>query len=439
MALLVRAKAVLLSMRAPRLFPKPSSAGFRGMRLLKNVSVGVGARIVVQILAFFNVVYLARILSPDRFGELNLATAIVGYFGLVAAFGLPTIGSREVARNPEDTPVLAGQIVLLRCALAASSYVLLMVFVVLTPLSFEVKLLTLFLGVGVLTQPFVLDWVFIGLSKMEIAAAGVVVSSVIIVGLTLVVVRRADDVLWIPVTTLAGSLGATALLYRWLRRQFGIRWHINLSVAKSLMRVAAPITLSGLMIQSYVTGDTVLLGFFQGSYAVGLYNSAYKFILIANSLNALYVQALIPEVARIYAEDPTQVIRFVTRASYLGALLGVALVLLVTFNGHELMLRLFGSNYADSGALLKILVWSTAITLVSQNYANGLLACRYEKLFLWGVAIGAVFNIGLNLLLIPQFGAVAAAVTTVLTEFVVFIFMFLAARRYLTVQPAPSV
>jgi O-antigen/teichoic acid export membrane protein len=86
--------------------------------------------------------------------------------------------------------------------------------------------------------------------------------------------------------------------------------------------------------------------------------------------------------------------------------------------------------------LLAVLIWAVPLALVSDHYRYALIACDCERLEFRSTAIGAAVAVGLGLLLIPSYGALAAAVALVTAALVVLVLAHAAAREGCASVPA---
>jgi O-antigen/teichoic acid export membrane protein len=94
------------------------------------------------------------------------------------------------------------------------------------------------------------------------------------------------------------------------------------------------------------------------------------------------------------------------------------------------VLFVLGRDYAGSAIALKLLVWATLPMFMNHALNTLLLAAHKEKVFLWTATICTAFNITANLIFIPRYSFVAAAVVTILTEVLLFLLNFYATTKY---------
>jgi len=128
---------------------------------------------------------------------------------------------------------------------------------------------------------------------------------------------------------------------------------------------------------------------------------------------------LFPIIVAARDTDPARVRRVVQLAvDFL--LMGSLPALTITLAGPEPIVRLlFGAEFADAAPALPILMG--AFTIVSLGYLAGYLIIAYglQRRFIAFAATALVFNVGLNLALVPTIGFMGAAWSTLCTEVLV--------------------
>ena len=102
--------------------------------------------------------------------------------------------------------------------------------------------------------------------------------------------------------------------------------------------------------------------------------------------------------------------------------------------GTAVMTGLFGPAYRPAGTPFAILMAASAIVVVAINYTSLAMAVDQERTFAWAVTIASIINVLMNLVLIPFYGAIGAAIATVAAELVVFL---ICARRVVSVVGRP--
>ena len=97
----------------------------------------------------------------------------------------------------------------------------------------------------------------------------------------------------------------------------------------------------------------------------------------------------------------------------------VPLVVATLFLSSNIISLIGGAGFVESGPVLQILVFALACIFFGQFFNTILIVGNLQKRLMWTLGFAAVVNVVLNLILIPKFSYVAAAYTSVITEFLV--------------------
>ena len=98
------------------------------------------------------------------------------------------------------------------------------------------------------------------------------------------------------------------------------------------------------------------------------------------------------------------------------AWLGVAVAVAIGLAAPWLVVQLYGPNYQQAAAVLQVQIWAGVAVAMSFVHGKWLLAEGLQKYGLLYTAVAALINVGLNLLLIPRYGAVGSAWATLAAQ-----------------------
>jgi O-antigen/teichoic acid export membrane protein len=96
-----------------------------------------------------------------------------------------------------------------------------------------------------------------------------------------------------------------------------------------------------------------------------------------------------------------------------------------------------GEDFDGSITPLRILLAAGALSFVNGLFGYALIAIERQRGALWLNVSGLVFNVGLNLILVPEYGIVAAAIVTVASEILILGGSYVLIRRHLEFFPSP--
>ncbi len=182
-----------------------------------------------------------------------------------------------------------------------------------------------------------------------------------------------------------------------------------------LLRYSIPESFSSMLFRVNQWADTLMVWLIAGTSDVGLYRTAVTLAMIgevpAVAVNTMF-QPIVAEL--VQAEDPEQlrkVVRIVTRWMVMLA----APIYLTIYVGIEVALSAWKPEYASSADALAILLWGQAAYVLAVPVTALIPMSGRAKLNLANSGSAALLNVGLNALLIPNWGIEGAATATGIT------------------------
>src|SRR5260370_18867186 len=164
--------------------------------------------------------FVVRALGPAAYGKIGFATAVAGFFGLVASPGFSTYALREAAKDEGRVHFLDRHVLGARATIAVVSYALLIVFALtFAPRDFTTRLLIVLSGLIFLVNSVDAQWVFMARSRMWMVTLRGTVGQLIYGGLILALIRRPTAAWVVPVASVVSLLGRTRLIWLPARRE----------------------------------------------------------------------------------------------------------------------------------------------------------------------------------------------------------------------------
>ncbi len=365
---------------------------------------------------------VVRVLGPAMYGQLGFAAAVAGFFGLLASPGFSTYALREAARSSERVPFLVRHVLGARAVFATGAYTLLVLFTLfLAPRDGQTRLLILLSGLAFVVGSLDTQWIFAARSRLSMIAVQGALSQLAYAGLILALVRGSRDAWIIPAATVFSLILSTLLIWLPARRQYRIPSpEISPRVWGLFLPICMVMGFASLMSMIYDQIDVVMLRYFRASATeLGTYVASYGLMTMAMSFLPILGQVFLPLLSGAAGQDrdsEKKYLRWFGNAT-------VGLALPIAVGGFILAVPLtqfvFGSQYSGAGTLFRWLML-TMITGPAASYCGTqLIPNGRERKYLFAVVAGAVTNVGLNLLFIPRYGAVAAAFTTAFSQGVV--------------------
>jgi PST family polysaccharide transporter len=191
---------------------------------------------------------------------------------------------------------------------------------------------------------------------------------------------------------------------------------ITLARAKALLADSWPLLLSGIAIVIYMKIDQIMLGQMVGDEAVGIYSAAVRISEVWYFIPMMIVASVFPAILEAKKRSEAQYYQRLQHLYDLMVWLSVAVALPMTFLSTPIVTLLFGENFSASGTVLAIHIWAAVFVFLGVASSKWFLAENRQMLSFQRTALGAVVNVILNFLLIPDYGPVGAAVATVISQ-----------------------
>jgi len=374
-------------------------------------AVTLGASVVVSIV-------LARYLGAVQFGLLSYALAIVAIFAQLARFGMSGVLVRELVLHPDRRGDVLGTALVVRLAGGAVA----LLGVVLTAaflLSDEpiVGVLAAILAVGlVFDSLIVIESHFQGLLQNRTTAVLRASVSVVSMAASLVLVAAGA-----PIVAFAVVVGGESVLLGLgflaaYQRNFAVQaWRLRWTVARTLLGQSWPLILSGVTASVYLKLDQVMLGVMREPETVGVYAAAARLSEGWYFIPVAIATAAFPVLLRAKAASEKLYERRLQELYDVLFWAALCVIVPVWLLADAIVVTLYGDEFHAAGPILALHVWAGLFVFLRAGLSKWLIA---EKLTIFSLAThgsGALINVGLNLWLIPTFGAIGAAAATLVS------------------------
>jgi O-antigen/teichoic acid export membrane protein len=192
-----------------------------------------------------------------------------------------------------------------------------------------------------------------------------------------------------------------------------------------------PITLAQFVIQS---SDRYVIGFYMGAEKVGIYSAAYGIGVVPLVLSTYLVYVLGPTVYNLYDNGKIDKARMYLSYSWKYLLmLSIPSAFGLSILSRPLLLTMTTSKFVPDGVyIIPLVVLSIVFWGMEQIFMVSLLIFKRRKIFLIAFICGALTNFILNIIFVPQYGILAAAVTTLIAYIMITVMIGYSSRRCFT-------
>lgn len=403
-----------------------------GNGILRNVGWIAMTLQVARLLNYIQVVLVIRFLGQTGYGVYSVTQAFPSMFIILADLGVSSVLILRIARDPEGAADCFRQILFVKVILAIG-YVLVMAGAVhFTSYEPTIKSLLL-ISVGG----------FVASSFSEVATAfcrahgnfvleGILsmARSLMFLLLTVVTITLNAGLLGIVAAFVITNVAVSGGALLWLNRQVRVRCKkLTGGSIVAMLKEASPFAMQNFIAPVYGQMDILMLSILGSFEAVGIYNAGARIAVFLQLIPQAIGRVLFPVLARQFQTSRPEFLGQATKVVKWIVLMGLAVAIGLPFCSDRVVVLFFGSQFRETAAILEFQAVTVGFYFLRHVCTSILYAAERAKTAVFLIGIGAVLNAGLDLCLIPHYGARGAAVAALIAEITTCAGYFLAVRR----------
>ena len=399
------------------------------VKVTKNLACLIFGGVLARFAFYVVDVLLARRMGQEFFGIFSTALAFSTFLIFITDFGMKWKIVKDGSREPAIISELLGTVTLLKVGFFLICY------------PFMLSLLGV-LGYNTLSiQFFSIFWIFIlpmaiqeslaagyqAKQKMEINAFYQGITPVFVLVLIYFFTNppvELNSIAWMFVFGV-GFVTLIWLIHTW----FVVSPKVNISSVGSIIKGSYLFGLSDLLAIIFFRIDTIMLSIFKDMTAVGAYSVSYKMLEIVYKIPVIFSVVMMPILFASSKQNKALYFKIYETIFRVSLPLGLIISALVYLTSDQIISVLFGAKFSSSIIILKILSVCFVIKFVSITSEMILTTLDKQALKTGFQGIAATINIFLNLFLIPRYGVIGAAIATVISELLLFIFYFVSVQK----------
>lgn len=417
----------------------------------KNYFFNLLYQIIHLIVPILVTPYIARILNDDGVGKYSFSYSVVTYFSLFASLGFSYYAQRELSKYQDDKEkqsIAFWEIIIARLISVGLSLIVFSGLIFSNLFSEDYKLLLLILMILIFSVGF--DVTFYMQANEMFDKISIINICVMLCGTsTIFIFVKSRNDLWVY-TLIQSLIICIEYLLLWIFVPMNIH-SVKVSKLHPLKHIVPSfiLFLPTIAVSLYTTIDRTLIGFLvkgtvdyvneNGETIVkriaDIENGNYEYgerlvkmsMTILTSLGVIFV----PRNSKLFSEGKIEELNNnIKTTCRIVLFLGIPLVFGIIAVSDNLIPWYLGEEYDKTALLMKIL--SPLVLFIGFSTIFGsqyLIPTHQDKKFTISILLGTIVNLVLNIILIPFYGSIGAAIATLIGECLVMIMMYSFVRK----------
>lgn len=390
--------------------------------LVGNTVISLFGQFVTWTSTLLLTIAYGQFLGDVKFGELYFAITFVSLMGTPIDIGFNQQVTRDVAKDPEKAHAYLWNTLLIKLSLWVFLYAIILFLSWILGYSSEQRGIVAICGLVLLTGSIVnvfaaLHYAF---ERTLYPTIGMMLEKGLSAIIGFILLKYGASVQVMALVLLGGSVVDLIWQALWFFRLTGRHVALDKNVLRVLVRNSIPFIVSGVLGVIFYRIDTILLSLMTSTAVVGWYGAGYRLFDTLFFLPNIIINAVMfPVFSKLSTDSNSQstLKMAIEKSMNLLVICAVpiaALFIIAAPNIIEFLYR--RPEFANTVPVIQALAPGIIFIYINAILLNIIIATGGEKRIPIMSVIALIFNLGLNLYLIPRYQQVGAAVVTSLTE-----------------------
>ena len=392
--------------------------------IFTNMSWLVVSQIITSVFGFIWTIMIARYLGVNDYGILGFAISFTTILGILDDMGISTHIVRHISTNYDSASKYLGNALPLKIIFASFKILITIIILIILGVNELTIFITLLFSFELIFKSYIncLYGSFQAFEMGKFQGIGLTLMNSLTLVFILISIYADWGLFGISMSyILANILGFVYSYYVLNKHIVKPKLELDWEFCKKITIYSIPFAVTGILYTIYYSIDAVMLTTLVGDYATGIYNATYKLVTVLTLFYSTYTAVIFPVMSKYYKNDESMLlISFEKSIKYL-MLVMIPLAVATAFYSGDIIHLIYGHEYDAASSVLSILIWTVCFLFIS-GACNTLLNASHKEVSVTKIyAVAAVFNIVLNIFMIPHFSYNGAALTTVLSDVLIVI------------------
>lgn len=385
-----------------------------------NISWQFGGKLLLMMLSFMVNIFVTRYLGASRLGDLQYVNSIFAFFGIFTYLGLNGILLNDLVSYPNKNELNITTVFVMKLIGGTIGFIIFILIMYFNYGRQSIEFsLSVIIGLTLLFKPFdTLSVFFDAKVKAKYKVISNSLSNIIVASYKVLIVIAGAGLIYFGSAVLLTSVISALIAIFFIINKFDLdfsKFKFSFSLAKSLFSKSWLLIFSSIFGVIYLKMDQVMLKWFKDSAEVGIYSVAVSLSEIWYFIPGIIVTTFTPRLISIRKKNKNTFKKKLQTGYDFLFLIAFSVSILISLMAHPVINLLYGSEFSESAYILQIHIWSGIFIFMRTLFSKWIIMENLFKYSLYTHAIGAIVNIVLNIFFIPYYGAIGAAIATLIS------------------------
>lgn len=373
-------------------------------------------QILVMLVPIITAPYVSRVIGATGVGTYSYSYSIAYYFVMFIMLGVNNYGNRTIASSKKDEYEMSKNfwnIYALQLFLGITITILYFLYAIFISTN---TIVSLIMSLYVISAIFDVNWFLFGMEEFKISVIrNTLVKIISTIAIFLFVKGATDIYIYCIILTASILLGQVIVWPYVLKNVRFIKPEFN-EITKHI-KPNLILFITVIFVSLFKIMDKIMLGSISTLEQVGFYESSEKIVGIPISLIGALGTVTLPRMTSMISLGKRDTTEFIRKSILFSMFFSTSTCFGLMAISKEFVPLFYGPGYEECInlylALLPSCIFLAFASVIRNQY---LLPNKKDKSYVISAMIGAVVNIVLNLILIPRYNALGAAIGTLFTE-----------------------
>ncbi|MDA3802345.1 MAG: flippase [Patescibacteria group bacterium] len=404
-----------------------------GKKVAHNTLAQIIGKFLSTAIGLLSLAIMTRYLGTDGFGKYTTIVTFLSFFAVFADFGLTLITVQLISDKKRNEKKILNNLFAFRFVSIITLLAIAPLVSLLFPYGGDIRI-----GILIALLAFVfpaLNQIIVGLLQKKLSMHKDAISEnigriALLIGVILM--KKFDYGLYgmLFVTSVAAGFNFLSH-YIYSLKYAVIKFEWDFSLWKSIIKKSWPLALTIVLNLIYLKADTLVLSVFKSADEVGLYGATYRIIDVLTTIPFMFAGIILPIITAAWLEKRKDYFKKVLQKSLDFMIIAfIPLVIGTQFIAKEIMVMMAGSEFAQSGQILKILIFSLAAIFIGTMFSHAVIALDKQKKMIGFYVFTSITSLAAYLYFVPKYSYFGAASVTIYSEILIAIFSAYCVSKY---------